>query len=196
MRLPLILFITATLAAAEPVVEPGFTPLFDGKSLAGWWGCSTEDPLKWHALSAEALARKRADSLADIAAHWRAVDGELVNDGNGLYLTSEREFGDIELRLEYRTEARADSGVYLKGCPQVQIWDWTDPVKFERGGDQGACTLNACVATWIGMKLKRKLSWDPLAERFVGDDAANALCARKPRSADYDIAAIMKRAGI
>ena len=82
MRLPLILFITATLAAAEPVAEPGFTPLFDGKSLAGWWGCSTEDPLKWHALSAEALARKRADSLdalpADVAE--RRVNDALAGD--------------------------------------------------------------------------------------------------------------------
>ena len=62
--------------------------------------------------------------------------------------------------------------------------------------DQGACTLNACVATWIGMKLKRKLTWDPMSERFIGDDEANALCARKARSGDYDIAAILKRAGI
>ena len=138
MRLPLILFITATLAAAEPVIEPGFTPLFDGKSLDGWWGCSTENPTVWKALSAEDLARKRADSIADITAHWRAVDGALVNDGKGLYLTSVREFGDIELRLDYRTEARADSGVYLRGCPQVQIWDWTDPEKFARGGDKGS----------------------------------------------------------
>ena len=62
--------------------------------------------------------------------------------------------------------------------------------------DQGACTLNACVATWIGMKLKRKLTWDPMSERFIGDDEANALCARKPRTADYDVAALLKRAGI
>lgn len=140
MRCPLILLVAATLAlpAAEPVIASGFTPLFDGKSLDGWWGCGTEDPAKWKALTAEALARKRADSLSDIRAHWQAIDGELRNDGNGLYLTSEREFGDIELRLEYRTEARADSGIYLRGCPQVQIWDWTDPAKFERGGDKGS----------------------------------------------------------
>lgn len=140
MRCPLILLLTATLAfpAAEPVIAPGFTPLFDGKSLDGWWGCGTEDPAKWKALTPEALARKRADSLIDIRKHWQVIDGQLVNDGKGLYLTSEREFSDIELRLEYRIEAKADSGVYLRGCPQVQIWDWTDPVKFERGGDKGS----------------------------------------------------------
>lgn len=131
-------FLLIGLAASLAASEVGFTPLFDGKSLAGWWGCGTEDPLAWHAQSDAALARKKADSLADIRAHWQVVDGVLVNDGKGLYLTTEREFGDIELRLEYRTEARADSGVYLRGCPQVQIWDWTDPEKFARGGDKGS----------------------------------------------------------
>jgi myo-inositol 2-dehydrogenase/D-chiro-inositol 1-dehydrogenase len=62
--------------------------------------------------------------------------------------------------------------------------------------DQGARTLTTCVATWIGMKLGRKLTWEPQTECFVGDDAANALCARKPRSSDYDLAAIMRRAGL
>jgi hypothetical protein len=62
--------------------------------------------------------------------------------------------------------------------------------------DQGAATLITCVAAWIGMKVGRKLTWDPLAERFTGDDQANALCSRKPRHADYDIAAIMKKAGL
>lgn len=134
MRPFLLIALTTSLSAAEP----GFTPLFNGKDLAGWWGCGTENPALWQALAPEALAAKRADSQADIRAHWQALDGELVNDGKGLYLTTEREFGDIELRLEYRTEARADSGVYLKGCPQVQIWDWTDPAKFARGGDKGS----------------------------------------------------------
>lgn len=32
-----------------------------------------------------------------------------------------------------------------------------------------------CVMAHIAMKLGRKLAWDPAAERFVGDDAANGL---------------------
>jgi hypothetical protein len=42
------------------------------------------------------------------------------------------------LRLEYRTVAKADSGIYLRGVPQVQIWDFTDPGKFNIGGDKGS----------------------------------------------------------
>ncbi len=62
--------------------------------------------------------------------------------------------------------------------------------------DQAASSLIACAAAWIGMKLKRKLRWDPKREQFVGDAEANALCARKPRSAAYDISRVMKNAGL
>jgi hypothetical protein len=54
-------------------------------------------------------------------------NGELVNPGTGPYATTDEEFGDIELRLEYKTVPHADSGVYLRGSPQVQIWDINQP---------------------------------------------------------------------
>jgi hypothetical protein len=46
------------------------------------------------------------------------------------------------------------------------------------------------------MKLQRKLTWDPTREVFVNDAEANALRARKPRSAAYDIDAVMKKGGL
>ena len=61
--------------------------------------------------------------------------------------------------------------------------------------DQAARSLEACAAAWIGMKLGRTLTWDPAKEQFVGDAEANAMRSRKPRSADYDLARIMKSAG-
>jgi predicted dehydrogenase len=62
--------------------------------------------------------------------------------------------------------------------------------------DQSARSLEACAAAWIAMKLKRKLTWDAAKEMFVGDDAANALRSRQPRAADFDINAVMKKAGL
>ncbi len=62
--------------------------------------------------------------------------------------------------------------------------------------DQGARSLEACAAAWIGMKLGRTLTWDPEAERFVGDAEANRLCLRAPRSRAYDITEVAKRAGL
>jgi len=61
---------------------------------------------------------------------------------------------------------------------------------------QSARSLEACAAAWIGMKLKLKLTWDAAAERFVGDDAANALRGRKARKPEYDFELALKKAGI
>lgn len=117
----------------------GFTPLFNGTNLAGWWGAETEDPRGWMAIEPEALAAKKAASLADIRQHWTVEDGILVNDGGGLYLTTDANYADFELVLEYRTVAGADSGIYLRGVPQVQIWDYTEAGgKWEAGADKGS----------------------------------------------------------
>ena len=64
MRPLLLAFLATSLAASEA----DFTPLFDGRSLDGWWGCGTEDPAVWHAQSDAALARKKSGSL-DQALH-------------------------------------------------------------------------------------------------------------------------------
>lgn len=138
MRMLLPFLAVASLAAADQVIPPGFTALFDGKGLDGWWGAGTEDPRKWMAMTPEDFAKKREKSLADIKAHWSARDGELVNDGKGLYLTTDKRYRDYELVLEYRTVPKADSGIYLKGCPQVQIWDSTEQAKFKLGADKGS----------------------------------------------------------
>ena len=85
--------------------------MFNERDLTGWWGLKTENPAKWMALSADKLAEKRAASLKDIAKHWSVNGEELINDGQGLYLSTEKNYGDFELLLEYKTVARADSGI-------------------------------------------------------------------------------------
>jgi hypothetical protein len=117
---------------------PGFTALFNGRNLDGWWGASTEDPRKWMALAPEAFQQKHDESLKDIREHWSVENGVLVNDGHGLYLTTDRSFRDFELRLDYKTVPKADSGIYLKGVPQVQIWDSTEESKFNIGANKGS----------------------------------------------------------
>jgi predicted dehydrogenase len=78
--------------------------------------------------------------------------------------------------------------------------NWLEAIKANRDPiapiDQSARSLEACAAAWIGMKLGRKLTWDVQAERFVGDDAANAFLGRKSRKSEYDIALIMRKAGL
>jgi hypothetical protein len=135
-------FLAASARAQDPqpaAPPAGFRALFDGRSLEGWWGVGTEDPRQWGALGADELAAKKAASLEDVRAHWRVENGELVNDGHGLFLTTEEELGDFELLVDYRTVAQADSGIYLRGVPQVQIWDTTEAGgKWNIGADKGS----------------------------------------------------------
>jgi predicted dehydrogenase len=62
--------------------------------------------------------------------------------------------------------------------------------------DQAARSLEACAAGWIGMKLGRKLTWDPAAEAFIGDAEANALRDRAARKPEYDLHRVMRAAGL
>src|SRR5579864_3811807 len=127
--------VTSPVASGPP---PGFTPLFNGKDLSGWWSEETRDPRKYMALDPEAFKKYHDASLDDIRQHWRVEDNELINDGKGLYLTTDKYYGDFELLVDYRTVPLADSGIYLRGCPQVQIWDSTEKDKFSLGADKGS----------------------------------------------------------
>ncbi|MEK6259444.1 MAG: DUF1080 domain-containing protein [Planctomycetota bacterium] len=118
-------FSGAAVAQNEP--PPNFVPLFNGKDLTGWRGGSTSDPAKLAAMPEADRATQIAKWTATMKEHWRVEGGELINDGKGDYATTEKDYGDFELLVEYKTVAGADSGIYLRGCPQVQIWDINQP---------------------------------------------------------------------
>lgn len=125
--------------AADNTPPEGFKALFNGTDFAGWHGVGTEDPRKIQALSPEEKAERFAKSLADLAEHWKVDKGELVNDGKGLYMTTDADYGDYELFVEWKLIPKGDSGVYLKGTPQVQIWDTTEAAGYHKlGADKGS----------------------------------------------------------
>ncbi|MCG8511511.1 MAG: DUF1080 domain-containing protein, partial [Rhodospirillales bacterium] len=115
----------------------GFKALFNGKNLEGWWGWGTKHYKDYMKLSPEKFTELQEKSRQDIAKHWSVEDGVLVNDGKGLYATTNEFYGDFELLLEYKTVPGADSGIYLRGCPQVQIWDYTIKKKRWQMGSGG-----------------------------------------------------------
>lgn len=131
--------IPVSTPAAEVTPPNGFTALFNGKDLSGWHGMGHYDPRKVFAMSPAEREKFRQSNMEDVRKHWSVQNGELVNDGEGVYLTTDKDYGDIELLIDYKTVAKADSGIYLRGNPQVQIWDFTkEGGKWNIGADKGS----------------------------------------------------------
>ena len=112
----------AAAVIAERLKLGGFVPLFDGRSLEGWKGL-VADPEKRAAMSKDALARAQAEADVRMREHWRVESGALVFDGKGESLCTRGDYGDFELLVEWKIEKDGDSGICLRGSPQVQIWD-------------------------------------------------------------------------
>ena len=120
-----LLAIICTAPALAQSPGEGWIPLFNGKDLTGWKGL-VANPKARAAMSAEQLAKAQADADKKIREHWKVEDGVLVFDGHGSHLCSARGYGDFELLVDWKIEAKGDSGIYLRGSPQVQIWDPAD----------------------------------------------------------------------
>ena len=133
------LFVLLTLPVSLFAGDQSLDSIFNGKDLSGWYGMKTMDPRKMDSLPDDQLEKIKADLKSETEKHWTVENGELVNDGAGPYLTTETEYSDFELKLEYKTVANADSGVYLKATPQIQIWDFTEAGgKWNIGADKGS----------------------------------------------------------
>ncbi len=126
--------------AAEPPKPPeGFTVLFNGTDLSGWHGLGTFDIRKLAAMSDKERADKLAADTDDMKKHWRVENAELINDGKGAYMTTDKDYGDMELLVDYKLLPMGDSGIYLRATPQVQVWDFTEASgKWPLGSDKGS----------------------------------------------------------
>lgn len=106
----------------RPRPPAGFTPLFSGVDLSGWKGLALDPPTRARVAPADlALAQALADQR--MHTHWRVDDGVLIFDGQGDNLCTARDYGDFELLVDWKIPPGGDSGIYLRGTPQVQIWD-------------------------------------------------------------------------
>ena len=95
------LWLGAGTALAGEFPGKGWKPLFNGKTLAGWTAQENK------------------------AQEWSVADGLLVNGPKGHVnnIVSEKQFGDVELFVEFQIPAGSNSGIYLQGLYEVQIFD-------------------------------------------------------------------------
>jgi hypothetical protein len=133
----------ATLVSAEAADNsppPGFVALFNGKDLTGWKGLLKEpldNPARRAKATPEQLAEAQKEADEVMRKGWRAENGVLIFNGNGRSLCTVKDYGDFEMYVDWKIEPRGDSGVYLRGAPQVQIWDpFTKPTLY--GSEAGS----------------------------------------------------------
>ena len=107
------------------VAPEGFVRLFDGVSLAGWKGL-VADPPKRAKMAAAELGAAQAKANGLMRQNWKVIAGALVYQGKAFdnICTAER-YADFELLVDWKINESGDSGIYLRGSPQVQIWDPT-----------------------------------------------------------------------
>lgn len=110
----------------NPSTEEGFISIFNGKDLTGWKGL-VADPIKRAKMTPEELAQAQEKADEQMYKDWQVVDGLLTYVGKGFdNLCTERQYGDFEMYVDWRLDpsgAEPDAGIYLRGTPQVQIWD-------------------------------------------------------------------------
>lgn len=112
---------------AEMPEGEGFVAMFNGKDLTGWKGL-VEDPIKRAKMDAKTLAQKQAAADEEMRRDWKVENGEIVFVGKGYNnLTTEKKYGDMEMFVDWKIyddgNKEGDAGIYLRGTPQVQMWD-------------------------------------------------------------------------
>jgi hypothetical protein len=118
---------TKAQSSSDNTPPEGFTTLFNGKDLTGWKGLAHTNANERRALEGEKLTEAQAKADQQMADHWSVQDGILTYDGKGQSLCTAKNYGDFELYVDWKIPPGADSGIYLRGTPQIQIWDPWDP---------------------------------------------------------------------
>ncbi len=118
----LSLSLTHTAQAADNSPPEGFKALFNGQDLSGWKGL-VGNPVTRAKMSSEELAKAQEAADQRMRESWKIEDGALVFSGKGDSLCTAKDYGDFELYVDWKILPDGDSGIYLRGSPQIQIWD-------------------------------------------------------------------------
>jgi len=121
------------VSESDNVAPAGFTRLFTGDDLSGWKGLlapPNDNPARRAVVSKDELASLQAAANESMRQHWKVENGSIAFDGKGLSLCTLNDYHDFELLADWKIPPRGDSGIYLRGSPQVQIWEPNSPGQF------------------------------------------------------------------
>jgi len=99
-----------------------FQPMFNEKDLTGWQGL-VGNPLTRAKMDPKKMAKEQQKADEIMRKGWTASNGELIFGGSGENLCTIKKYGDFEMYVDWKILKDGDAGIYLRGSPQVQIWD-------------------------------------------------------------------------
>ena len=122
-----LMFVCASLFSVDAIAHDntppaGFKALFNGKNLEGWKGLVASPPERAK-MSKDQLSKAQSKADEEMRDHWHPTHGVLIFDGKGKSLCTAKDYGDFEMYVDWKILEKGDSGIYLRGSPQVQIWD-------------------------------------------------------------------------
>ena len=106
----------------EMPADEGFVSLFNGKDLNGWKGL-VGNPIIRAKMDESTLANEQQKADEIMRKGWYAKDGILNFNGEGQNICTDKKYDDFEMFVDWKITPKGDAGIYLRGSPQVQIWD-------------------------------------------------------------------------
>ncbi len=123
--------------------DEGFVSMFNGENLDGWQGMLLNgNPIKTAQLTEAERAKAQEEANKKMFENWSVKDGQIIFNGKGANLVSVKEYKNFEMIVDWRIDKRGDSGIYLRGTPQVQIWDTSPGGEGEKIGSGGLYNNN------------------------------------------------------
>lgn len=167
---------------AEMPQGEGFVSLFNGKDLTGWKGL-VQNPIARAKMKPAQLAKEQAKADENMRRDWKVEGGLLVFEGSGYdNLCTEKQYGDFEMYVDWMLDPagpEADAGIYLRGTPQVQIWD-TSRVNVGAQVGSGGLYNNQVNESKPSKVADNKLGeWNSFYIKMVGDRVTVVLNGEK-----------------
>lgn len=156
-----------TYLATMPYTK-GFEPIFNGQDLSGWQGL-VENPIARSKMSKAELARKQKLADEKLKESWSVRDGAIYFTGKGDNLCTIRPYGDFEMLVDWKITRNGDSGIYLRGSPQVQIWDPWGKEEIARVGSGGLFNNKTNPSKPLVIADNPVGEWNTFHIRMVGD---------------------------
>jgi len=100
-----------------------------------------------------------------------------------------KDYGNFEMLVDWKIPPRGDSGIYVRGSPQVQIWSRKAPANLIRWTGQAVCIIMRRIPTSADFADHPVGEWNRFRIVMVGEKSACISQWRISRSG-YDLGTI------